>query len=67
MPRLPDRLTVKGTAPWQHWVRDTATRARIKPADLVDIALADYARAHGYPPPPARLTQPERPQPRDTP
>jgi hypothetical protein len=48
-------VVVKGTKEWKAWIEDAALHCRTNVSALVDVAVAEYARAHGYNvPPPQR-------------
>lgn len=48
-------VVVKGTPEWKEWIESAATYFRFNVSTLVDSAVAEYARSHGYEiPPPNR-------------
>jgi hypothetical protein len=51
---------LKGTAEYARWVERLSREARIPTANLLDIALCEWAEQHGHPAPPTRLSGPGR-------
>jgi hypothetical protein len=53
-PPRPHAVVVKGTPEWKSWIEDAAVHCRTNVSALVDIAVTEYVKAHGYhvPPPP---------------
>lgn len=56
-PKAEARITavaLKGTIAWRDWLNELATEARMPAPVLIDVLLADYAKAKGFRPPPER-------------
>jgi hypothetical protein len=49
-------LLLKGTDEYAQWVAELSRATRIPRATLVDLALTYWARKHGHPAPPTRLS-----------
>jgi hypothetical protein len=48
-------VSIRGTEAWRDWLMGLARHRRLAAADVIDQALVEYARAHGYDvPPPLR-------------
>ena len=53
-PRRMVAVTIKGNVEWKEWLEEAATHCRLTVSALVDLAVTEYVREHGYkaPPPP---------------
>ncbi len=47
-------LMVRGSSAWKDWAHRFALKMRVSDSDLVDHALAAYAKAQGFEDPPER-------------
>jgi hypothetical protein len=48
-------VSIRGTEAWRDWLMGLAEHRRLAAADVIDQALVEYAKAHGYSiPPPLR-------------
>jgi hypothetical protein len=48
-------VSIRGTEAWRDWLMGLARHSRLAAADVIDQALVEYAKAHGYnDPPPLR-------------
>jgi hypothetical protein len=52
--RKPPALQMRGEPEWKKWLEELAAYDRSSAADVVDRALAHYARTIGFRPPPGR-------------
>lgn len=41
-------VTLRGSPEWKEWVEGLAEDRRLDVAKLIDCALIDYAKTHGY-------------------
>ena len=53
-PRPPHAITVRGSEAYRDWAAEFAAVQRCPVSLLVDKALAEYAKAQGFRPPPER-------------
>jgi hypothetical protein len=53
-PGKPLVAQIRGSAVWKEWVERLAKENRQSVAGMIDLALAHYARAHGFSEPPDR-------------
>jgi hypothetical protein len=48
-------VSIRGTEAWREWLMGLARHRRLAAADVIDQALVEYAKVHGYNiPPPLR-------------
>jgi hypothetical protein len=52
--RQKNLLTIRGTEAWKRWLDGFAEKRRMPVTVLIDQALAEAAKAAGYPEPPPR-------------
>ena len=46
--RLGVVIAVKGTPAWKQWVDELADMCRLDTSKLIDLALVEFAKAHGF-------------------
>jgi hypothetical protein len=46
--RLAIAVTLKGSAEWKAWVDDLADHCRTDVSKLIDMALVEFAKGHGF-------------------
>lgn len=46
--RRPMALAIKGSAEWKAWLERGAKKCRLSVSTLVDLAVAEYLKAHGF-------------------
>jgi hypothetical protein len=47
-------MTIKGTAEWKEWLNRLADFSRLPSTIVIDLALAEWAKSHGFPEPPPK-------------
>ena len=47
-------MTIKGTVEWKEWLDRLADFSRLPSTVLIDVALADWAKQHGFEEPPPK-------------
>jgi hypothetical protein len=51
----PNAITIRGSAEWKDWLDRFASRMRIKPTAIIDLALAKLAEQERFSEPPPRM------------
>lgn len=41
-------FSIRGSSEWKAWVDKLADHVRLRSADLIDQALVEYAKTHGF-------------------
>jgi hypothetical protein len=48
-------LSIRGTPEWRGWLERFASKSRVTPTALLDLAVAEKAQRDGFEPPPPRF------------
>jgi hypothetical protein len=46
--RRPVAVTIKGDSKWKAWLEDAAAHCRMSVSSLIDVAVTQYVKAHGF-------------------
>jgi hypothetical protein len=51
----PNAITIRGSAEWKEWLDRFASKMRVKPTAIIDLALAKLAEQERFAEPPPRM------------
>jgi hypothetical protein len=51
----PNAITIRGSAEWKDWLDRFASKMRVKPTAIIDLALAKLAEQERFAEPPPRM------------